>query len=133
MCAFIASLDVGSRYKYFLRSEKKSELHFLALFKLKITWKLFNLSTLIFWENAISCLNSIFWLFSKLKCGQNRLKIWVLAYSYDREISELHFLYNLCFNLNSFNPLFKGFSERTAFSQKMDLLKIIAHFWTILN
>ena len=105
----------------------------MALAMLKLTWNRFNLSTLVFWEKARSGLNSYFSLFSKLKCGQNRVKIWTLAYSYYRKISKLHFLFSFYFILNSLKPFFRAFSESSAFSQKMNLLKIIAHFWQILN
>ncbi len=113
--------------------KKKADNVFLALAMLKLTWNRFNLSTLVFWEKARSGLNSQLSLFSKLNNGQNRLKIWTLACSYDRKISKLHFLCSFYFILNSLKPFFRAFSESSASSQKMNLLKIIAHFWPILD
>ena len=118
--------------KYFLRSEKKAG----TIFWVCLCWKnseVFNFNSCHFLGKSKVMFGLIFNLFSKLKCGQNRLKIRTLAYLYDRKISKLHFSCNFYFNLNSFKPFFKAFSYCSAFSQKMNLLKIIAHFWQILN
>jgi hypothetical protein len=49
-------------------------------------------------------------------------------YSYERKISNLYFLCNFYFNLNSITPIFKAFSVGTASSQKMNLLKLLNNF-----